>query len=117
MNSKATGALLIMASLLETPAVASQIDIEIQHLLDATGESGCSFVRNGKVHEAAEAESHLRMKYRKGKHAIDSAEQFIHRIASKSSWTNKPYYIDCPGSGRLPAGDWLAAQLDAYRGQ
>jgi hypothetical protein len=96
---------------------AGDASAEIEYLLETAGQSDCTFVRNGKAHSAPKAESHLRLKYRNGKKWIASTEQFIDRIASKSSWTGKTYYIDCPETDRQPAGDWMSAKLTQYRNQ
>jgi hypothetical protein len=100
-----------------SPAIMADTtaETEIQYLLESIGQSQCVFVRNGETHVATEAESHLRMKYRNGKFWVNSAEQFIKRIASKSSWSGDPYYIDCPDTDRRLSGDWLLAKLAAHR--
>lgn len=112
---KFIGSSLYISILLSVSAVADTPATEIQYLLESVGQSGCVFVRNGKTHAATEAESHLRMKYGKTKFWIDSSEQFIERVASKSSWSGKPYFIDCPNVDREPAGDWLSQKLAAHR--
>ncbi len=88
---------------------------EIEYLIDAIGDSNCVFIRNGKRHTAVEAEDHIRMKYKRGRRYAATAEQFIERLASSSSMSRKPYMMDCPGEQIVPSGDWLAAQLSAYR--
>ena len=88
---------------------------EIEFLLTTIGSSGCLFIRNGSEHEPAEAESHLRMKYRKGRRYISDAEDFINRIASKSSWSGKPYQVKCPGEAAADSGPWLQAELNTFR--
>ena len=108
-------AIAALVWLLSPVATAETNEAEIQYLLESIGQSQCAFIRNGKTHGAAEAESHLRMKYRNGKFWVDDAEQFIERIASKSSWSKKPYYIDCPDTGSEPAGEWLSKKLTALR--
>ena len=109
-------ALLIFAGLvLIGPARAEAPQSEIEHLLNEIGSSGCTFVRNGKQHTAEAAEDHLRMKYRRGKRYADTTENFIDRLATASSWTKKPYMIDCPGENRMPTGAWLYLRLDELR--
>jgi hypothetical protein len=88
---------------------------EIQYLLESVGQSGCEFMRNEKSHDATDAEAHLRMKYRNGKFWINDAEQFIERIASKSSWSGQPYFISCPNTDPKLSAAWLLERLDAYR--
>jgi hypothetical protein len=90
--------------------------IEIDHLIHAVSESGCNLVRNGKEHTASQAADHLQMKARKGKRYYDTTEQFIERIASKSSWSGKPYLIQCVDQPAVTAGNWFTQVLAEYRG-
>jgi len=90
---------------------------EISYLLQSVAQSNCAFFRNGKEHTSLEAEAHLRMKYERGRSRIDSAEQFIDRVASKSSLSGRIYFIQCSGQERQPSGQWLAEQLTEFRTQ
>ncbi len=92
-----------------------QVPTEIDYLLSAVGASDCAFIRNDKRHSAADAEDHLRMKYRRGKRYAPTTEAFIERLASKSSISKKLYLIDCPGEGLAPSGEWLTERLAEYR--
>ncbi len=113
MNLRFIGVLLALA--LSAPSLADSPQQEIQHLLTAVGSSGCTFVRNGKQHHtAAEAESHLAMKYKRAGSRVKTAEVFIERLASKSSWTGKPYLIECAGQS-MPSQEWLTGELEHYR--
>ncbi|MEK9593356.1 MAG: DUF5329 domain-containing protein [Luminiphilus sp.] len=91
-------------------------EAEITALIAAVRESGCEFNRNGSLHSAEAAAEHLELKYSRGKRYADSAEAFIERLASKSSWSGKPYEMICDGETQ-PAGDWLTATLVALRDQ
>jgi len=88
---------------------------EIEYLLQAVGDSGCMFVRNGRFHDSEEAESHLRLKYRRGARYVNSAETFIERLATKSSWSGDEYTIKCAGEPEVTSAAWLIAQLQVYR--
>ncbi len=88
--------------------------VEIEYLLDYVSTSGCRFIRNGSAHDPADAADHLRLKYSRGKRYVNSAEQFIDRLASESSWTGKPYSVDCNGRTE-PSRDWLYRALTEYR--
>lgn len=106
----------IAASLfMSTSAYADETEAEIEYLVSSIGASGCTFIRNGKRHGADDAEAHLRMKYRRGKRYAPTAEKFIERLASASSMSKKPYYIECAGQQAMPSGEWLTAQLHEYR--
>lgn len=100
---------------MSTVAFADDTDAEIEYLVSTIGASDCTFIRNGKRHDAHDAEAHLRMKYRRGKRYAPTAEKFIERLASASSMSKKPYYIECDGQEALPSGEWLTAQLHEYR--
>jgi len=107
----------MLAAILLAPAFAAAGDpeAEIEFLITAIGHSDCTFIRNGSRHDAAAAESHLRLKYRRGKRYAPTAELFIERLASASSMSRKPYQIQCPGHEAVPSGDWLTARLQDYR--
>lgn len=101
--------------LIVVPAYADEAVEEIEYLLTTVGASGCTFQRNGKAHSAEDAEAHLRMKYKSGNRHASTTEKFIERLASASSWTGKPYFIECPGSEPVKTGDWFMARLLEYR--
>ncbi len=89
-------------------------EIEIQHLLDFISQSDCVFIRNNSEYPAKEAREHLQTKYDYAKRWVDSAEQFIERIASKSSISGKPYEVRCRGQ-LFYSGVWLQQELARYR--
>jgi hypothetical protein len=94
---------------------ASEIPVEIDYLLTTVGSSDCAFIRNGSRHDAEDAEAHLRMKYKRGKRWASTTEKFIERLASKSSFSKKPYFIQCGEQEQVPSGDWLTQRLQEYR--
>ncbi len=97
-----------------TPALADTGEREIRYLLDSIGSSQCTFTRNGSEHSATEAAAHLAMKYDRAGSRIETAEQFVDRLASESSWTGEPYMIRCAGTS-TPSRTWLTERLDRYR--
>ncbi|MDH3977658.1 MAG: DUF5329 domain-containing protein [Gammaproteobacteria bacterium] len=110
-------AFLFIQMLLLPIAAFSTSDQEIEYLLDTVGRSGCTYIRNGKLYDSAKAESHLRMKYEKGRRHAPTAEAFIERLASQSSLSKQSYYIECPGEAKVTSGHWLTKQLARYRGR
>ena len=96
-------------------SAAENGDSEIRYLLNAVGDSGCTFIRNGQQHQASEASSHLLMKYEQGKQWVRSAEQFIEHIASKSSVSGDPYYIECIDTPSRSTQEWLTQRLAQHR--
>ena len=107
---------LLYAALMSSTYAQTDAEAEITALIAAVRESGCEFNRNGSLHSAEAAAEHLELKYSRGKRYADSAEAFIERLASKSSWSGKPYEMICDGETQ-PAGDWLTATLVALRDQ
>ena len=107
---------LLCAALMPSTYAQTDAEAEITALIEAVRESGCEFNRNGSLHSAEAAAEHLELKYSRGKRYADSAEAFIERLASKSSWSGKPYEMICDGETQ-PAGDWLTATLVALRDQ
>ena len=105
------------ALLLPAASFADDAEVEIEYLINTVGESDCTFIRNGSRHNAEDAASHMRLKYRRGKRYATTAELFIERLASKSSWTGEAYAIECPDSEAVPSGEWLTARLHEYRGR
>ena len=93
----------------------SDADTEISYLIQAVGDSGCTFLRNGTEHSPQDAANHMRLKYKNGKRWVNSAEQFIERLATKSSWTGKPYYLLCEGAEPQLSNAWMRHQLTLYR--
>lgn len=90
-------------------------DPAIDYLLSYVAESPCLFVRNGTRHSGPEAAEHLRMKYEHGKAYVSSAEQFIDRIASRSSWTGSAYSVECAPGETLSSAEWLRGALQQFR--
>ena len=108
-------AILLALTLAPVAGFADDTEAAIQYLLQSIGESGCTFIRNGKSHSAEDAEAHLRMKYNRGRKYAGTAEKFIERLATASSWTNEPYSIRCGDAPETPTGEWLKAKLEQYR--
>lgn len=107
---------LFLFILFFTATIASATENkEIDYLLSYLADSGCSFIRNGEEYEAKEARNHLKMKYNYAKGRIKTAEDFIDKIASKSSLSRKPYTVHC-GEVQTPSKEWLGKALAAHRG-
>jgi hypothetical protein len=67
---------------------------KINHLICFIGNmQDAIFIRNGDEYTAKAAAEHLQMKYKKAGKRIQTAEEFIKHIASRSSVSNEPYSI------------------------
>ena len=86
-------------------------EAEIAYLLEFVASSDCLFIRNGSSHEATDAADHLRLKYGRGQKYVNSAEQFIDRLASESSWTGQAYTVECRGRSET-SRQWLYRALE-----
>ena len=106
--------LILLAGSVPTALADTTADEEIRALIQSVAESGCEFNRNGSLHSAEAAAEHLELKYSRGKRYANSAEAFIDRLASKSSWSGKPYQMVCDGEVH-PAGNWLTSTLTRLR--
>jgi hypothetical protein len=92
-------------------AQARQEQTQIDALIAAIETSGCRMERNGTAHDAKAAAAHLRMKLEKAGARVQTAEQFIDRVAAGSSVSGEPYRVLCEGRPPQPARDWLRARL------
>lgn len=75
-------------------ALSPEEKIRTEALLTELGkQQNLTFTRNGSGHSAPEAESHLRLKLGKTEKRLQTTEQFIDNVASKSSITGKEYQV------------------------
>ncbi len=108
---------LPLAATAQPAPLAARTQAEIDHLFTYIAASGCKFNRNGSWHDMAEATEHVHVKYDwlRGRDMIDSAETFIDRAASRSSFSGSDYLVQCPGVAAVPTGGWLKAELTRFR--
>ena len=107
-------ALLVLA-LIPATSSADTKDEEINYLINSVGGSGCTFIRNGERYSGREARRHLRSKRNRNAHLIKSAEDFIQKIASRSSTSGEPYLISCRGREQQTAREWFTTLLEMRR--
>jgi len=89
---------------------------EIESLLGYLGGlDGAVFIRNGSEHTAAEAVSHLRLKWDKQRDQIATAEDFIRLCGTQSSLSGQPYQIRFKDGTTRPCADVLTARLHYIR--
>jgi hypothetical protein len=68
-------------------------------------------VRNGTEHDTDTAVSFLRGKLKHFGNDIKTAEEFIDRLASRSSTTGQLYWVRLSDGRDIPAGDFLRIEL------
>ena len=96
--------------------VAKEISPEemarIDHLCEAVARSkGMYFVRNGKAYSPDDAATFLREKLKAMGVEVTTAEEFIDKIATKSSMSGKPYSVRFADGREMPSADFLRAEL------
>lgn len=107
-TSLAAGLLLVSEAFALSPPEETRVD----NLLTAVGrQEQLIFIRNGSEHNATEAESHLRLKLSKTKKRLNTAEQFVDKVASGSSISGKPYQVKLPGKDPVDAKVYLTELL------
>ena len=109
--------LLGLVSAQSSRAQAETAQIEINFLLGYIGGSGCEFYRNGTWHDAQAAQAHLKDKYRYliARGLVATAEDFIEKAATKSSFTGEPYQVKCNGGASVTTQVWLQKELVRFR--
>lgn len=105
----------VVTLLLTLPAYAklnSHEEARIDAMLNALAQQkDLTFIRNGDAHNCDEAVSHLRLKLSNTRNRIDTAEQFIDKVASSSSISGKPYIVRIPGKTDENAQPYLHALI------
>lgn len=119
LSSLATRRRLLCGAVLSllgaTVAVAAPSPVEqarIERLLAMIGtRRDVRMVRNGEEHDAAKAVYFLRKKLDSMGGDIKTCEEFIDRIASRSTTTGQLYWVKLSDGRDMPAGDFLRLEL------
>ncbi len=99
-------------------AAPSAEERRIEALLAFVAAQGdVQFVRNGSAHDAATAAKFLRGKWEHQRAEVKSAEDFIARIATKSSTTGQPYLLRFKDGREIACADFLRAELGRQDGR
>lgn len=86
----------------------------IDYLIAEVKRSTATFLRNGAEHKPDRAASHLARKLRFAGKRVQTVQDFIVGIASKSETSGEIYEIRWPDGRRQPLAEWLRARLAAY---
>jgi hypothetical protein len=87
----------------------------IEALITAVGRlEGATFIRNGSEHTAAEAASHLRLKWKNAGKRVRTAEDFIRWCATGSSMSGRKYRIRLADGREMDSADWFTAELRRF---
>lgn len=108
------GFLLVFAG----SALAARPDAEqkkIDYLIAAIQAlDGATFIRNGSEHSADKAADHLRLKLRNAGDRIQTAEQFIDVLGTKSSMSGEKYRIRLKDGRVLESALFFREKLAQY---
>lgn len=74
------------------------------------------FVRNGKEYGAGTAAKFLRGKWKDRARHLRSVDDFIDKIATRSSTTNRPYLIRFNDGREIASAAFLRSELKGIRG-
>ena len=108
------GAALMSASL--SLQAAEAWPPEIEHLIEFVRDSSCTFIRNGSEHTSLAASEHIAKKAGMARSRIKDGDTLIDTVATKSSITGEPYYVQCPGAPKTESATWLHQELNRFRG-
>lgn len=108
--------LVSVTTLMALSAVAAAPSAHEQSRIDrlirfVESQQGLKFVRNGTEYECADAARFLRGKLESMGKEINTAREFIDRIASKSSMSGEPYHVKFANGKTMPAAQFLGDEL------
>jgi hypothetical protein len=89
-----------------------RIEYLIGHVEEMNAEV---FIRNGKEYGAGTAARFLRSKWQANTDKVKTAEDFVEKIASRSSTTGTPYRIRLKDGTEIGCGEYLSRLLAAQR--
>lgn len=111
LSNRFSSALVLFLGIFVTTqalALSPEEKARTESLLTELGkQQNLTFTRNGTEHNAADAESHLRLKLRKTEKRLNTTEQFIDNVASKSSITGEAYQVKDAQGNVLSANQYL----------
>lgn len=84
----------------------------IARLLDRVAAVDVTFLREGEAYDGKAAADHLRRKLRAAGPSIQTVDQFIARIGTRSSTTGHPYRVRLRDGTELDAASWLRSLAD-----
>jgi hypothetical protein len=81
-----------LTALVLSAASALTEDQKIEKLIQTVGDmKDAVFIRNGTEHTPAQAAQHMRNKWERARDQVKTAEEFIDKLASKSSTSGLPH--------------------------
>ena len=92
--------------------IASREKGRIENLIGHIKEMSAEvFIRNGREYDAGTAARFLRRKWQVNTEKVRTAEDFVEKIASRSSTTGAPYRIRMKDGTETECGEYLSKLL------
>jgi hypothetical protein len=70
-------------------------------------KSDLTFIRNGAEHNGKDAADHLRLKLRNAGSAVKTFDDFVEKVATKSSISGKPYEVKLKDGTKVELAKWI----------
>lgn len=86
--------------------------LKVEYLLERITRSSCTFVRNRENHKGRVAVMHMRWKYKKYQSEVETAEDFVTKIANGSRKTHETYRIKMADGRIYKSKDILTSELE-----
>lgn len=86
--------------------------LKVEYLLERITRSSCIFVRNRENHKGRVAVMHMRWKYKRYESEVETAEDFVNKIANGSRKTNETYRIKMADGTIYKSKDILTHELE-----
>jgi hypothetical protein len=106
---RAVGFLLIVLTIVDLGWAATP-EVEharIESAIVRVEKSGLIFIRNGSEYPSAQGAKHLRDKLMLAGSSVKTFDEFVEKIASKSSITGRPYMVKFPDGRTEEVAKWL----------
>ncbi|MDR3203425.1 MAG: DUF5329 domain-containing protein [Deltaproteobacteria bacterium] len=121
-RSSTLALLLVLAALnwLARPAMAlegEELALTLALIKSIDSQKDLIFIRNGKEYNSAQAAAHLKRKLSQAGAKIQTVENFIELLASKSSVSGQPYYIKRPNQSQQTAQAYFTDLLNEIKAQ
>jgi Family of unknown function (DUF5329) len=80
---------------------------KIEAALVRMEKSDLTFVRNDTEHDGAAAAAHLRTKLKQAGDQVKTFDDFVDKVATKSSISGKPYLVKMKDGSTVELAKWL----------
>ena len=102
-------ACIVTASFCLTAIAANQQTEQekIEAALVRIEKSDLTFIRNGSEHTGKEASDHMRSKLKQAGDSVKTFDDFVTKVATKSSLSGKPYLVKLKDGKTQELAGWL----------